>query len=85
MIDKDKKEPNSIYRIQLGLSTDALKRLEDVMGKVEATTKAEVIRRALRLYVWLVDNYSKPDQDLDLVIQQKDGSVICKIDTKNII
>jgi metal-responsive CopG/Arc/MetJ family transcriptional regulator len=42
-------------RVQFDFSREALRRLDDVKEKTGATTRAEVVRNALRLYEWLVN------------------------------
>ena len=42
-------------RVQFDFSYEALQRLDGVKAKTGATTRAEVVRNALRLYEWLVD------------------------------
>lgn len=41
-------------RIQFDFSTDAQKRLEHLQKEIEASTKAEVIRRSLRFYEYII-------------------------------
>ena len=42
-------------RVQFDFSHEALLRLDEVKEKTGATTRAEVVRNALRLYEWLVN------------------------------
>lgn len=46
---------NKRTRLQLDFSPEALQRLEEIREKVGAKNNAEVVRGALRLYDWLLD------------------------------
>jgi hypothetical protein len=48
------KSDNSKQRIQFDFTTESMQRLEDLKEKTDATTKAEVVRNALKLYEWFV-------------------------------
>jgi hypothetical protein len=50
-------------RVQLDFSADALDRLDELKEKVGASTRAEVVRQALRLYEWFV-NETEPDSTI---------------------
>ena len=51
-------------RVQLDFTSEALMRLDDIKAKTEATNRAEVIRQALRLYEWFIN-----EVDADYTIQ----------------
>lgn len=42
-------------RVQFDFAPNALARLNELVDKTEATSRADVIRNALRLYEWLTD------------------------------
>jgi len=42
-------------RVQLDFSTESLIRLDQLKERIGATTRAETIRQALRLFEWFVD------------------------------
>lgn len=48
-LEKPKKE-----RFQLDLTVDVLKRLDEIEIAMGATTRAEAIRNAIRLYYWFI-------------------------------
>lgn len=48
------KSENAKQRIQFDFTAESMKRLEDLKEKTDATTKAEVVRNALKLYEWFV-------------------------------
>ena len=48
-------------RVQFDFSYESLQRLDDVKEKTGATTRAEVVRNALRLYEWLVNEVDTED------------------------
>lgn len=43
-----------ISRVQFDFTQDALDRMDEIKTKSGATTRAETIRQALRLYEWLL-------------------------------
>ena len=57
-------------RVQFDFSPEALKRLEIMQELLDAPTKAEVVRNALKLYEWFL---TKVDPDSTIEIQDKDG------------
>ena len=61
------KPENHKQRIQFDFSPEALKRLEGLKEKTDATTKAEVIRNALKLYEWFVNQV-----DANNIVEIKD-------------
>lgn len=61
------KSDNSKQRIQFDFTTESMKRLEDLKEKTDATTKAEVVRNALKLYEWFVNQI-----DPNYVVEIKD-------------
>ena len=66
-------------RVQFDFSPEALKRLETMQEQLEAATKAEVVRNALKLYEWFI---TQIDQDSTVEIQDKDGKVQFRIPVK---
>jgi hypothetical protein len=61
------KHENAKQRIQFDFSPDALRRLEELKEKTDASTKAEVVREALKLYEWFVTQV-----DPDCIVEIKD-------------
>lgn len=57
-------------RVQLDFSSDSLERLEKLKDRVGASTRAEVIRQALRLYEWFI-NETEPDSTI-LILDGED-------------
>lgn len=49
------KEPQTKARIQFDFSKDSLAKLDELVKVVNATTRAEVIRRALTLYTNILE------------------------------
>ena len=47
------------HRVQLDFSTEAYERLIRIRSRSEAATNAEVVRNALRLYDWFLEQRSK--------------------------
>lgn len=64
-------------RVQFDFSPEALQRLDEIKGKVEATTRAEVVRNALRLYEWLVDEVD-PDNTIKVFDKNDQAIAIFK-------
>ena len=48
-------EKSERTRLQLEFTPQALRRLEEIRRKVDARSNAEVVRSALRLYEWFID------------------------------
>jgi hypothetical protein len=66
----------SKQRIQFDFTPEALKRLEDLKEQVEASTKAEVIRNALKLYEWFA---TQIDPSYTIEVKDKEGDTVFKI------
>jgi hypothetical protein len=58
-------------RLQIDFSERAYKDLEDLQNRLEAPSKSEVIRTALGLLRWLLD---ESDASNRLMLQKSDGS-----------
>jgi hypothetical protein len=79
VITKEKmstKPENSKQRIQFDFTTESLKRLAELKEKTDASTKAEVVRNALRLYEWFV-NQIEPNSIVE--IKDREGKTLYKI------
>lgn len=50
---------NKSHRVQLDFSSEAFEKLVEIKKKSGATTNAEVIRNALRLYEWFLQKRSE--------------------------
>ena len=50
-------------RVQLDFSTESLERLDELKEKIGASTRAEVVRQALRLFEWFV-NETEPSSTI---------------------
>jgi hypothetical protein len=70
---------NSKQRVQFDFSSEALNRLEGLQKRVEASTKAEVIRNALKIYEWFA---TQIDPEYLIEVQDKEGKVIFRIPAK---
>ena len=46
---------SSRHRLQLDFSPEAFRRLQEIRARADAKTNAEVIRNALRLYEWFLE------------------------------
>jgi metal-responsive CopG/Arc/MetJ family transcriptional regulator len=53
-------------RVQFDFSPEALERLDAIKGKTGAATRAEVVRNALKVYEWLI-NEIDPDSTIKVV------------------
>jgi hypothetical protein len=60
-------------RIQLDFAPDALNRLERLQHKLEAASRAEVIRRALGLLEWVINHEEEGER---LLLERKDGMIV---------
>ena len=66
-------------RVQFDFSAEALQRLEDLKELTDSSTKAEVVRNALKLYEWLV---TQIDSENTIEVQDKEGKAIFRIPAK---
>src|SRR5689334_16565808 len=66
-------------RIQFDFAPEALKRLESLQERSKASTKAEVIRDALKLYDWFLEQF-EPDYLLE--VKDAEGNSLYKIPVK---
>jgi len=66
-------------RVQFDFSAEALKRLEDLKEHTDASTKAEVVRNALKLYEWFV---SQVDPEFVIEVKDKAGNTVFRIPAK---
>lgn len=67
--------PHKKERVQLDFTLEALSRLDELKEEIGASTRAETIRQALRLFSWFV-NESKPDDII--TITDKKGLIVSK-------
>lgn len=70
---------NTKQRVQFDFSPEALQRLEDLKEHIDASTKAEVIRNALKIYEWFV---TQIDPEYVIEVQDKDGKAVFRIPAK---
>jgi hypothetical protein len=70
---------NTKQRVQFDFSQEALQRLEDLKEQTDASTKAEVVRNALKLYEWFI---TQIDPSAVIEIQDKDGKPVFRIPAK---
>jgi hypothetical protein len=66
-------------RVQFDFSPDALQRLEDLKEKTDASTKAEVIRNALKLYEWFA---TQVDPNYVIEVKDHDSNTVFRIPAK---
>lgn len=66
-------------RIQFDFTPEALRRLEDLQVKMEASTKAEVIRNALKICDLFVNEFGP---GFTVEVKDKEGNVVLKGPTK---
>lgn len=65
-------------RVQFDFFPEALQRLDSIKDKTEAATRAEVIRNALKVYEWLVNDL---DPDSTIKVLDKSNNEIAIIKT----
>lgn len=68
-----KKEVESKARVQFDFSKESLKKLDDLVQKTGASTRAELIRRALALYTEVLE---AEDRKAKILFREKDGTLI---------
>ena len=76
------KQENTKQRVQFDFSPESLRRLEDLKKKTDASTKAEVVRDALKLYEWFVNQV---DPSYVVEIEDKDGHNIFRIPASTLL
>lgn len=64
-------------RVQLDFSEEAFNRLEEIRKAKDVATKAEVIRDAIRIYEWLVEQ-SKANRIIE--VQDSEGNQVSRIE-----
>lgn len=66
-------EPKTKERLQFDFTLEALERLDRMKEQTQASTRAEVVRNALRLYEWFIN-----DVDLESTIKvfDKDNELV---------
>jgi hypothetical protein len=70
---------NIKQRVQFDFSPEALQRLEDLKVKMDASTKAEIIRNALKIYEWFA---TQVDPNYIVEIKDQEGNTIFRIPAK---
>jgi hypothetical protein len=70
------KTEQSKQRIQFDFTAESMKRLEELKEKTDASTKAEVVRNALKLYEWFV---TQIDPNYVVEIKDQEGNTVFKI------
>lgn len=66
-------------RLQFDFSPEALQRLDEIKEKTQATTRAETVRNALRLYEWFVNEL---DPDSTVKIYNKKNKLVSAFSAK---
>jgi hypothetical protein len=74
---KKGEKTNSRLRVQLEFSEDAFLRLEALRQAKDAPTRAEVIRSALRIYEWLLE---QSEAERIIEVQEKDGRQVARVE-----
>lgn len=76
------KPESTKQRIQFDFTPESMKRLENLKEKTDATTKAEVVRNALRLYEWFV---TQIDPTSTVEVKDKEGETLFKIPVSTLL
>ncbi|EFH88947.1 hypothetical protein [Ktedonobacter racemifer] len=71
------RETKQKERVQLDFTPEALQRLEDIQHMVGATTRAEVIRNAIRLYAWFISE-TKPTSTISITDEKGNPTSVFK-------
>ena len=53
--EEKEEKPSSRQRLQLDFSSEAYQRLEELRKKADARSNADVVRNAIRLYEWFLE------------------------------
>jgi hypothetical protein len=70
--------PNRL-RVQLDFSEDAFDRVEELRREIDAASKADVIREAIRVYEWLAEQ-AKEGRFIE--VQDRGGQQISRVEAK---
>ena len=73
------KAPTNKQRVQFDFSPEALQRLEHLQETLDAATKAEVVRNALKLYEWFA---TQIDPEATIEVKDKEGKSLFHIPLK---
>ncbi len=76
---KETKGSSDRLRVQVDFSEDALNRLEELRERTESGTKSDVIRNALRLYEWMVE---QSEMARTIEVKEKNGDQVSKTEAK---
>ena len=76
------KPEQSKQRIQFDFTAESMKRLEGLKEKTDASTKAEVVRNALKLYEWFV---SQIDPSYIVEIKDKENNTVFRIPAERLM
>lgn len=68
-VDKEK-----IHKLQINLSKNVVKQLEELRNRVDASSKSEVIKSSLKLYSFITNEKYK-DKDLKIFIKDSKGNI----------
>ena len=71
--DKDSQPVQEKARVQFDFSRDSLAKLDEIVSTVNASTRAEVIRRALTLYTEVLDAETRGAK---ILFRERDGSLV---------
>lgn len=64
-------------RVQFDFTPEALERLDTIKEQTGAATRAEVVRNALRLYEWFV-NETTPESVVKIIDENKEVTSVFK-------
>jgi uncharacterized protein (UPF0305 family) len=70
--EKDIKSSSSKARVQFDFSKESLDKLDEIKDTVNASTRAEVIRRALTLFTEVLE---AENRGAKVMFQEKDGTL----------
>lgn len=62
----------NLSRLQIDLTEDAMKKIDDMRMRLKLDSRIEVIKRSLRLYYFILKEYS--DKDMKLVLKDSKGN-----------
>ncbi len=71
--EKGSQPPEEKARVQFDFSRDSLEKLDEIVSSVNASTRAEVIRRALTLYTEVLE---AEERGAKMFFREADGTMI---------
>lgn len=74
---KEKKNASVRHRVQFDFTPASYKKLLEIRDRAGATSNAEVVRDALRVYNWVLD---QQDKGMSIQVVSDDGCTVVRVE-----